>query len=225
MLGRNHALSGAVGFLVAAPLVVDDATVQQMAIGTIVCAAWALAPDLDHPGSTVSRSLGPGGRVASAGVRVVSGGHRQATHSILATVAIGVLAWWMTWQAPTTTVAAATAAVGVLIALPLMGKSIGVRVGAPLGVVLGGAVGWAIWSGFVVLDTWFFLAVTLGFALHWAGDALTPQGVPWLWPHQHRLRVPLFTTGSPVESIASIALICALGALTWRTFAPELLPI
>jgi membrane-bound metal-dependent hydrolase YbcI (DUF457 family) len=223
VLGRNHALSGAVGFLVAAPMATPDANLAQLAVGTVVCAAWALAPDLDHPGATVSRGLGPGGRVASAGVRVVSGGHRQGTHSILASVLVGVLAWWMTFHAPTHTVAAVTAGIGVMLAVPLLGKSVGVAVGGPVGLALGAGVGWALWAGHVAIGPWFFLAVTLGFALHWVGDALTPQGVPWLWPlHPHRLKIPLFTTGSPLEGVASMLFVAALAVLSWQTFSPAL---
>jgi hypothetical protein len=58
MLGRDHALLGGVGFLVVAPLVLHSPTWQELGVGCVTSAAFALLPDIDEPGSTVSRKLG-----------------------------------------------------------------------------------------------------------------------------------------------------------------------
>ena len=62
MMGRSHALSGAVvwvgGCAVAAGLGAQPA-VATVVVGAAVTAGGALLPDFDHPGSVVARSLGP----------------------------------------------------------------------------------------------------------------------------------------------------------------------
>jgi membrane-bound metal-dependent hydrolase YbcI (DUF457 family) len=82
MLGRDHALMGGLGFLTIAPIVLHDPTWQVLGVGTVTSAAFALLPDIDEPGSTVSRKLGPISRGFSEMTRSLAGGHRQATHSL-----------------------------------------------------------------------------------------------------------------------------------------------
>ena len=73
MMGKSHALSGAVGWLGGcAALVAAGHPPRPLSVvaGAVVSAGFALLPDIDHPGSTVARTLGPLTRTLS---RVVSG--------------------------------------------------------------------------------------------------------------------------------------------------------
>lgn len=110
MMGKSHALSGGVGWLAGcaaltvAGLPLHPATVL---IGAAVSTGMALAPDVDHPGSTIARTLGPVTRLAATGVasgaaalRLAScrhcavrpdrGGHRAVTHTGLGALAAGL---------------------------------------------------------------------------------------------------------------------------------------
>jgi membrane-bound metal-dependent hydrolase YbcI (DUF457 family) len=91
VLGRDHALLGAVGYLVAAPMILHDPSWQVLGVGAVTSAAFALLPDIDEPGSTVSRKLGIISQTFSGVVRNVSGGHRAATHSIFFAAIVALL--------------------------------------------------------------------------------------------------------------------------------------
>ncbi|SDZ29292.1 LexA-binding, inner membrane-associated putative hydrolase [Asanoa ishikariensis] len=102
MMGKSHALSGAVGWLGGcAGLVAAGHPVAPLSIvaGAAVASGFALLPDIDHPSSTVSRTLGPITRLISQGVsagaaafgkatcdhcerRPGQGGHRLVTHTV-----------------------------------------------------------------------------------------------------------------------------------------------
>ena len=86
MLGRDHALLGAVlGVGLAEPvarLAHAHLPPGQVAAAGAICAGSALLPDIDEPGSTVSRRLGPVSEEVAALTNKLAGGHRQATHSL-----------------------------------------------------------------------------------------------------------------------------------------------
>jgi membrane-bound metal-dependent hydrolase YbcI (DUF457 family) len=112
MLGKSHALSGGVGWLVgcagltalgAAP---EPATVL---FGAAVSTGFALLPDVDHPQSTVAHSLGWLTRGIATGVsrsagalrtasclhcstRPDRGGHRAITHTAVGAAVAGLVA-------------------------------------------------------------------------------------------------------------------------------------
>ena len=111
MMGKSHALSGSVGWLAGcAALNAAGHPPRPLPVvaGAIVSAGFALLPDIDHPGSTVARTLGPLTRTVS---RIVSGlsagfgratcdhcdrrpgqgGHRLVTHTIPFAVAVTAL--------------------------------------------------------------------------------------------------------------------------------------
>ncbi|MDG4823875.1 metal-dependent hydrolase [Asanoa sp. WMMD1127] len=112
MMGKSHALSGAVGWLGGcAGLVAAGQAVSPLSIvaGAAVAGGFALLPDIDHPGSTVSRTLGPITRLISRGVsdaaaafgkatcdhcerRPGQGGHRLITHTVPFALGVTVLA-------------------------------------------------------------------------------------------------------------------------------------
>lgn len=119
MLGRSHALSGAVGWLAGCATVAVVGVHPQsvtVAVGAAVSAGFALAPDIDHPSSTVARTLGPVSRLFAHGVAGLAGaarrgscdhcraesdrgGHRAATHTgvfaaVLGVVVAGLAGWF-----------------------------------------------------------------------------------------------------------------------------------
>lgn len=81
MMGRTHALSG-LALFAAGSLLVDLPT-GSVLLGGAVCAGAAVLPDIDHPGSGISRTFGPITRSLAWVVGKVSGGHRNGTHSAL----------------------------------------------------------------------------------------------------------------------------------------------
>ncbi len=121
MMGKSHALSGAVGWLAGCALLAQaDHPPSSVVVwaGAAVSTGCALLPDLDHPGSTVARTLGPVTRLAAsltsataAGVRRVScrhcasdrsNGHRGLTHTAVGALGAGsVVSALAAWQGRT----------------------------------------------------------------------------------------------------------------------------
>jgi membrane-bound metal-dependent hydrolase YbcI (DUF457 family) len=108
MMGVTHRLSGAVvwtaGCAGLAQVGHAPGLVPTVA-GAVLCGVGALLPDLDHPQSMASRSLGWVSRLVSAGVRLGCG-HRGPTHwgivGVMLGLAVGALAalvepslWWV----------------------------------------------------------------------------------------------------------------------------------
>ncbi|TDC01692.1 hydrolase [Micromonospora fluostatini] len=127
MMGRSHALSGAVAWLAVcagwreatdAGLVDTAPGGVVVAAGAAVAAGYALLPDIDHPDSTIARSLGPVtrglARVTAAGSAALrrigcahcerrpdQGGHRALTHTALFAAAAGAtVAALASWGGP-----------------------------------------------------------------------------------------------------------------------------
>ena len=216
MLGRTHALSGAVAGA-AAGLTLAHLTPAGVAVAAVLTAGSAVLPDIDHPDATIARSFGVLTRAFAWLVEHVSGGHRHGTHSL-----VGIAAFS----------AAATAAVryrhplpgeialAVLLTLVLAAALRALRIGGHAAdlLALAGAAG-VIWTGFGIATLGW--AVALGATTHIAGDALTDEGVPLLWPlsrkHIRFLPEPLaFTTGTRPERwlVAPLLLV----ALAWLAF-------
>lgn len=109
MMARGHIVSSASAWLIgcAAVDLAHPLQAGPVAAGLIVAAGFALVPDIDHPGSTVSRTLGPiTGGIASlveAGSSAVrkrscrccvadtSGGHRTLTHTAAGAIVTGLV--------------------------------------------------------------------------------------------------------------------------------------
>lgn len=194
MMGRTHALTGLVAGLAAAPLVGADTAHTAVAFAAVT-AGFALLPDLDHPGASASRLLGPltGGlsrllRGASAvSYRLTkgrrdehgAGTHRHLTHTVAFAAALGGLTAWATHTGGPWAVA------GVALFALLLAESV---LGDWLLPVTGGAVTWwAASSPYGVLELaplagWLGIAVALGCVAHCLGDAITLSGCPFLWP-------------------------------------------
>ncbi|SFL69312.1 metal-dependent hydrolase [Geodermatophilus ruber] len=200
MLGHSHALSG---------LAVGAATLPWAPVeGTVAQAAWiaavggfAMLPDLDANGSTVSDMWGPVTDVPSGAIGRLAQGHRWGTHdAVLAPVAFGALA-----------LAAANAFWSSLL---LMALAIGLALRALHFVIPGRAENTVVgnlllsWGGaWLLLDHmpppgWLPWAVAVGVLTHIAGDAITRQGVPvplvWL-VRRCRLTLTPLRTGATLE--------------------------
>ncbi|MET8312013.1 metal-dependent hydrolase [Micromonospora sp. NPDC005173] len=141
MMGKSHALSGAVAWLAvcagaeqaaAAGLGVPDPGAAAVVVGAATAAGYALLPDIDHPQSTIARALGPiTGALAWASSRGAAalrragcahcadgpdrGGHRAVTHTAVFAAVLGAVLAVIGWHfgAPA---GLAVAAVGIWLA-------------------------------------------------------------------------------------------------------------
>jgi hypothetical protein len=221
-MGRSHALSGAVAGLALAPAarVTQPGEVLLLAV---VTAGFALLPDLDHPGASASRLLGPATEVASRVLRTLSqvvyrltkgprdehctGRHRHLSHCALFAAAVGL------GIGAGSRAGGAWAVAGVLLLAVLLAQ-------AALGDwVLPAAVLAGIWWAVVAPDPaglltgvtgWVGLAAAVGCLVHDLGDSLTSAGCPILFPLPIRgetwyeLRPPRpirFRTDGPAERL------------------------
>jgi membrane-bound metal-dependent hydrolase YbcI (DUF457 family) len=160
-----------------------------------VSAGYSLLPDIECENSTADRALGghlhklvhkmcawvynaTGTSRDARSVRWMlirkweNPYHRTFTHTLLATLALGVLAYGLALTGPV--LSASVAAFGVFLLWPL-------RRGA-VGPVVCGAAAAAVGAA-VLLNPWLLsLAVAGGYLTHIVGDACTKGGVPALWP-------------------------------------------
>src|SRR4051812_37607390 len=98
MMGKTHALSGALAGLAAVPVLGQERLLgeyavslspEQIAAGAVVCAGAAILPDIDHHNGRIANTYGPITHHMCKWIGKLSGGHRHATHSILFAVGIG----------------------------------------------------------------------------------------------------------------------------------------
>ncbi len=70
---------------------------------------------------------------------------------------------------------------------------------------------------FGVKYDWVLLPVVVGYLSHLAADSLTYAGVPLLWPHNFRFRIPLARTGTWREQavVLLIAVVCLTPTPLW----------
>jgi membrane-bound metal-dependent hydrolase YbcI (DUF457 family) len=219
MLGRSHALVGAAVWLAAAPPVAaaldHPLTPVETLTGALLCGGAALLPDIDHPSSTVARTLGPITQIAARGVAAVSGGHRHATHSLLGCALFAALAFVaVQWQAGVFAVTLLCAAWFLRLLGP---DSLDNAVGGFGEVIVATMAAWWVAVN-LPGSTWMVCAVGFGAVLHLVGDLVTKGGLPVLWPWEHRHSLGWFRAGSLVERLAVCpALIVASVLLVLRT--------
>ena len=202
MLGHSHALSGLATGAATLPWVPVHGTVAQIAWVSAV-GGFAMLPDLDQQGSTISRMWGPFTDLPSGVINAVARGHRWGTHdAVLGPAAFGLLAYaaaWASWSS-----------------LLLLALAIGLALRALHVVIPGRAENTVIgnlvlsWGGAWLLLThspspgWLPLAVVAGVLTHIAGDALTKEGVPvplfWLL-RRSRIAPVHLRTGATVEKL------------------------
>ncbi|MCA0146365.1 metal-dependent hydrolase [Blastococcus sp. LR1] len=213
MLGHTHALSGlAVGAATLPWAPVHGAVAQGAWIAAV--GGFAMLPDLDHRGSTVSDMWGPVTDVPSGGIGAITGGHRWGTHdAILAPLAFGALA----------VLAAETFWSSLLVLALAIGLALHalhfVIPGRAETTILGNLV--LSWGGAWLLLThmpnpaWLPYAVAAGVLTHILGDALTTAGVPvpviWLL-NRGRITLSPLRTGTGLEKAV---LVPAFGIATF----------
>ncbi|WP_344973626.1 metal-dependent hydrolase [Salinactinospora qingdaonensis] len=191
-------LTGVAATFVAAPLLAPD--LWTTATTAVLTAGAALLPDLDHPQATATRSQGPVSRAACTGVRALSarvwratatprdgggwdadGTHRHLSHTVPAALLVGLVAglvslWWL----------GALLVAWLLASLALRGL-FGRAARSWLAVSGVAAVVAALAVVVADLPAWWLGAlVAVGMVTHVLGDALTPAGVPLLWPLARR---------------------------------------
>ncbi|GAA3150079.1 metal-dependent hydrolase [Kribbella aluminosa] len=204
-------------------------------------AGYTLLPDLDHPGASASRLLGPVTRLVSGAVRAFSGvlynltkgprdedgtgKHRHATHTLVAAVLLGFLAAglgdrgkWAVLAVAVTGLVLAADALGDWIVLAVLAAAGWSVVGAGPG----SAAADAVQAGLTQIGGWIGAAVGVGMFVHCLGDSLTRSGCPWLWPlpirgetwYEIRLPRPLrFSTGHWFEHAVIVPVLTIGGVL------------
>lgn len=238
MLGYSHATSGALGWLIAAPVISDALGMPmsgfELAIGTVACAGAALIPDLDHPQATIAYTFGPVSKAAAKLTALLAGGHRQGTHSLLFSVgfglvcyAVGTSAQWAHSNVP------AMVALFLLAAFAFRGLNIvPPRVGSTFKgvvVILEALLFTFLVNHFMPQDTvyswwWLGLAGGMGAIIHLMGDTLTPEGVPWFYPARWRARIPIIAHTGNVMERAVVAPLMTVGVvwMLWMHYGQPL---
>ena len=212
MIGRHHAISGAsVWFGVAGVAMHETAHPVELVAATTICAAAAVLPDVDEPGSSVARSLGAVSETVSKVTNKMCGGHRNASHSLLGAAVIGGLALWAT-----TNLIATAAVFAFLVFLAWYTLMPILRHGL---IALGVGAGAGVWAAQGHLNVSLLpIAVVFGYLVHLGGDMLTSEGVPLFWPVAKHFRVPILGhTGSGRESVLFVVMLCALVGLIYTS--------
>jgi membrane-bound metal-dependent hydrolase YbcI (DUF457 family) len=211
MLGHSHALSGLAAGAATLPWAPAHGTVAQVSWVAAV-GGFAMLPDLDHSGSTVSDMWGPITDVPSGAIGRFAQGHRWGTHdAILGPAAFAGLAY--------------LAADAFWSSLLLLALSIGLALRA-LNFAIPGRVENTVvgnlvlsWGGAWLLmahspsPAWLPWAVALGCLTHIAGDAITTAGipVPLLWiVHRARLKLLPIRTGNAIEKLVLVPVFLAV---------------
>jgi len=236
MLGRDHALSGALVFAALGPTL--HVTGEHLAAGVLLTAGAGCLPDIDHPDSTIARSFGFLTEAFAWLVARLSGGHRHGTHSLFGIAVFTVGAYFAGQFQLSGPVSHGHAAfswhmVPAALYLSLLYSSAlrAVHVGSHHGDLLG--IGGAViscYSGFDLIrlpvGSWHVpllaVATALGCAAHIAGDELTHGGCPVFWPVSerefHLLPGPLqFTTAKLAETWMVFPLLVAgIAVAVWH---------
>lgn len=212
MLGQSHyqiAAASWVGVLTVADQLGAPITGPTAVLSLCAAAAAGVAPDIDHPGSSVTKNFGPVGKLVHWLVRRTLGAHRGVTHSIGGVAWAGVVA-----GAALLHPYALAVLLGVLVATALDVVS-WVREGfewvAAALVAFGSLSLHAPW-----LWLWLPLAVAWGWHAHLLCDRMTKQPIPYRWPLaplSERTAWSLFRTGSRGETITVAVVWLAVGAL------------
>ena len=223
-LGHTHALSGVLAGA-AVGLYVTHLPPARLALFAGLTAGAAVLPDVDHPDSSLAHSFGFLTRTFAWLVGKISGGHRHLTHAVLGVAGFTELARLAVSNRADT---AGRAGLAVLLALVIASGLYAMRVtghGADVLAVAGAVAMVVTGTGLTMV----VMAVGVGCATHVAGDMLTDEGCPLLFPlsryHFRLLPEPLaFTTGSRPEIwVLDPTLLAGLGLLVYRAMSTGLL--
>ena len=185
MLGHDHALSGALAFAAVAPLV--HVSGAHLAAAIALTAGAGVFPDIDEPGSTIARTFGflTGGFAWI--VHKISGGHRKGTHSLLGVAIMTAAALgagsWQAHDRPWWHLVPAALILALLFSAGLRALHIGGHHGDALGIALAALMIWKSWDLALARHVPVLaICVALGMLAHIAGDMLTHDGCPLLYP-------------------------------------------
>jgi len=250
MLGRDHALSGALVVAALAPGL--HVTGAYLATGIALGAGAGLLPDIDHPDSSVALSFGFLTNSFSWLVEKISGGHRHGTHALIGIAiftagayaagryqlsgphppyaAPGTPGWHpaLFWH---------LVPAGIFLTLLYAAALRALKIGSHHGdlIAMAGAAA-TIYYGtdleVLSVGSWHVpllaLATGLGCAAHIVGDELTHGGCPLLYPiSQHEFHVlprPLQITTAKLAETYVVFPIVAIGLLAaiWRALGHKL---
>jgi len=225
MMGHTHALSGALVWMAAVPVLAQDRLLgehavhlspQQILAGAVVCAGSALLPDMDHHNGRIANTMGPISQHFCKWVGKISGGHRHATHSILFALGIGYAFDWLA----THYVYGWWAALFVIVGFGLRGVGLDFEGKEPQSALADCTLAAiAVWLMHGLDMSFVGFAVTLGCLAHVAGDCLTPRGCPVFWPIQWRVEVPVIprTDGKMERYFVAPALTLGVAILAVRS--------
>lgn len=249
MKGKNHIRMGActVGVVSAVGIVPFASQPVAVAAGIGLFLFAKVAPDLDHPGSGVTRSWGWLTRVYSwalvrpfakwvynttrgPGDKADAGVHRGFTH---------------TW--PGGAFGGCLLALAMFVGPVWAAVTLGLCLGAAArvydrglllyGAAAGAGIGWFAWADIVIGLPWFVVVFAIGCLAHAVDDCLTSQGAPLWFPRYDvdtkkrwtKVGPPewmRFNTGSGFETaLVWSAMIATTGLLYFTTIAPWLGPI
>jgi hypothetical protein len=199
VMGPTHAMSGAAAGLILPSILPGMTATPAVSLSFAgVCAGAALLPDIDSPGSTVSRSLGPLTWALSKVVNKVSwafysatsgpkdnhrdGGHRTLTHTGAFAAAVGIGVTALTGWGGRYAVLAVLFFMASLAIRGLLNDW--ARNNGWIGIAAAAAV-LTFAASLTMPDAgqgWLGLAVGIGIVLHDAGDAITKNGCAFLAP-------------------------------------------
>lgn len=63
---------------------------------------------------------------------------------------------------------------------------------------------------------WFVTPIVIGYLSHIVGDVFTNSGAPLLWPRKDKISIPLFNTGSLIESWFRLILLAFTLWMIWN---------
>jgi membrane-bound metal-dependent hydrolase YbcI (DUF457 family) len=207
VLGHSHALSGLAAGAATLPWAPVEGAVAQVA-WIAAAGGFAMLPDLDQRGSTISRMWGPFSDAPAGAVGLIARGHRAGTHdAVLAPIGFGLLAYAASWYLWSSLLLMAVAIALALRALHFVipGRAENTVVGNLL-LSWGGA--WFLLAH-SPSPAWLPWAVAVGVLTHIAGDALTCGGVPvpiiWTFTSARLALLPL-RTGATIEKAVLVPL-------------------
>ena len=181
VLGHSHALSGLAAGAATLPWAPVTGTAGQAA-WIAAAGGFAMLPDLDQRGSTISRMWGPLTDAPAGAVGLIARGHRAGTHdAVLAPIGFGLLAYVASWNFWSSLLVLALAIGLALRALHFVipGRAENTVIG---NLVLSWAGAWWLLAH-IPSPGWLPYVVAVGVLTHIVGDALTCGGVPFplLW--------------------------------------------
>ena len=238
MLGRDHALTGAVVFAAVAPLL--HVPLAELPAGVVLGAGAGVLPDIDHPDSTIADSFGFVTEGFARLTNAISGGHRHGTHSLIGVAVFTAGAWaagaFQTHHSAGLRLGSGSLTVAMIPAILLLtllyaSALRALKIGGHHGDLIGfvsAVVTCALGTDVVPVTVWHWpvpflaVAVALGCAAHIAGDQLTHGGCPVLWPvsrhNFHLLPKPMQITTAKVTENRLIfpLLVVLLIAAVWH---------